>query len=92
MVATLDPWYMANSFLGRKALPACDVLVTMCSAREIESLVGLGQRVPVGPMLREVMGDAERSLWSLGLALQPHHLEGDRNPLLDQAWKEYPFN
>jgi hypothetical protein len=44
IVATLDPWYMANSFLGRNVLPACDVPVTVCSVREIEFLVSLGQR------------------------------------------------
>ncbi|WP_238006124.1 hypothetical protein KZZ52_51720 [Dactylosporangium sp. AC04546] len=92
MVATLDPWYMANSFFGRKVLPVCDVPITVCSAREVEYLVGIGQRAPVGPILREVLDDADRPAWSLGTALQPYHLKCDRNPLLDQAWKRYPFN
>ncbi|MFI7596725.1 hypothetical protein [Actinoplanes sp. NPDC049681] len=92
LVATLDPWYMANSFLGRQVLPTCDVPVTVCSAREIESLVSIGQRLPVGPILTEIMADSGRSTWSLGIALKPHQLADDRNPLLDQAWKQYPFN
>jgi hypothetical protein len=83
---------MANSYFGRKALPTCDVPVTVCSAREIEFLVSIGQRTPVGPILAEIVTDAERSEWSLGIALQPYHLAGDRNPLLHQAWKQYPFN
>ncbi|MGN9812573.1 hypothetical protein ACTMSW_24870 [Micromonospora sp. BQ11] len=92
MVATLDPWYMANSFLGREVLPTCDVPVTVCSARDIEFLVGIGQRTPVGPILAEIVTDPDRSTWSLGIALKPYRLADDRNPLLDQAWKQYPFN
>ncbi|RAO29972.1 hypothetical protein PSN13_05171 [Micromonospora saelicesensis] len=92
MVATLDPWYMANSFLGHEVLPTCDVPVTVCSARDIEFLVSIGQRTPVGPILTEIVTDPERSTWSLGIALKPYRLTNDRNPLLDQAWKQYPFN
>jgi hypothetical protein len=92
LVATLDPWYMANSFLGRQVLPPCDVPVTVCSSREIESLVSIGQRPPIGPILTEIMADPGRSTWSLGIALKAHQLADDRNPLLDRAWKQYPFN
>ncbi|MFI6332873.1 hypothetical protein ACIBBG_31780 [Micromonospora chersina] len=92
MVATLDPWYMANSVFGREVLPTCDVPLTVCSARDIEFLVGIGQRTPVGPILTEILADSDRSSWSLGIALESYRVAGDRNPLLDQAWKRYPFN
>lgn len=92
IVATLDPWYMANSFFGRKVLPACDVPVSVCSARDIEFLVSIGQRTAVGPILTEIISDSDRSTWSLGIALKPYRLADDRNPLLDQAWKQYPFS
>jgi hypothetical protein len=63
MVATLDPWYMANSFLGRQVLPACDVPVTVCSAREIEFLVNIPIPTGRGPLpayLASPKGDRPR--------------------------------
>jgi hypothetical protein len=83
---------MANSILGRDALPACDVPVTICSARDVEFLVGIGQRTPIGPIITEIMADPDRSTWSFGLALEPCEQPGDRNPLLDQAWGQHPFS
>jgi hypothetical protein len=91
MVATLDPWYIANS-LGRAFLPTPALPTIVASVRDIEHLVGLGQRRPVPGVLAEIMrtGD-ERQTWELGTALNEFREPTDRNPLLMQAWKRLPF-
>jgi hypothetical protein len=91
MVATIDPWYIANS-LGRAFLPTPALPTLVASVRDIEHLVGLGQRRPVPGVLAEIMrtGD-ERQTWELGTALNQFREPTDRNPLLMQAWKRLPF-
>jgi len=91
MVATLDPWYIANSF-GRDFLPAPDLPTIVASVRDIEHLVAVGQRRPVPGVLNEIMstGD-ERQTWELGVALNDFRDPADRNPLLMQAWDRLPF-
>ncbi|MFG1872257.1 hypothetical protein [Micromonospora arborensis] len=91
MVATLDPWYIANSF-GRAFLPTPALPTVVASVRDIEHLVGIGQRRPASTVLAEIMraGD-ERQTWELGVALNQFHEPADRNPILDQAWSRLPF-
>jgi hypothetical protein len=92
LVATLDPWYMANS-MAREFLPATDVPTMVASAREIEHLVGIGQRRPVSALLSEIMRpDNERRTWELGTALGAYDEPADRNPLLDESWARLPFD
>ena len=92
LVATLDPWYMANS-MAREFLPATDIPTTVASVREIEHLVGIGQRRPVSGVLSEIMRpDDERRTWELGTALGAFDEPADRNPLLDSAWARLPFH
>jgi hypothetical protein len=63
LVATLDPWYMANS-MAREFLPATDIPTMVASVREVEHLVGIGQRRPVSGVLSEIMRpDDERQTW-----------------------------
>lgn len=91
LVATLDPWYMANS-MARDFLPEADVPTMVASAREIEHLVGIGQRRSVSEVLQEIMRpDDERRTWELGNALSAFDEPADRNPLLDDAWNRLPF-
>jgi hypothetical protein len=92
LVATLDPWYMANS-MAREFLPATDIPTMVASVREVEHLVGIGQRRPVSGVLSEIMrpGD-ERRTWELGTALGAFDESADRNPLLDSAWARLPFH
>lgn len=91
LIATLDPWYMANS-LAREFLPKTDIPTTVASAREIEALVAVGQRRPASQILMEIMSeDNERRMWELGTALKQYGEHGDENPLLQQAWRRYPF-
>jgi hypothetical protein len=91
LVATLDPWYMANS-LAREFLPTTDIPTMVASVREIEALVAVGQRRTVSQILIEIMGDGdERRMWELDTALRPYGEHGDTNALLHQAWRRYPF-
>jgi hypothetical protein len=92
LVATLDAWYMANS-MAREFLPMTDVPTMVASAREVEHLVGIGQRRPLSGVLTEIMRpDDERRTWELGTALRAFDEPGDRNQLLDQAWARLPFD
>jgi hypothetical protein len=92
LVATLDPWYMANS-MAREFLPATDVPTMVASVREVEHLVGIGQRRSVSGVLSEIMRpDDERGTWELGTALGSFDEPADRNPLLDDAWARLPFD
>ncbi|WP_157546758.1 hypothetical protein [Hamadaea tsunoensis] len=92
LVATLDPWYIANS-MARPLLPATKVPVMVASVREIEHLVGIGQRRSVGGVLTEIMNPSEvRQYWELGVALGPFDAPNDRNPLLDDAWSRLVFD
>jgi hypothetical protein len=91
LVATLDPWYMANS-MAREFLPATDIPTMVASVREVEHLVGIGQRRPISGVLSEIMRpDDERRTWELGTALAAFDEPADRNPLLDSAWARLPF-
>lgn len=91
LVATLDPWYMANS-LARGFLPTTDITTMVASARELEHLVAIGQRRSVSGVLSEIMrpGD-ERQTWELDTALEAFAGPADRNPLLEEAWGRLPF-
>ncbi len=92
LVATLDPWYTANS-MAREFLPTTDISTMVASAREVEHLVAIGQRRPVSGVLREIMRpDDERRTWELGTALEAFDEPADRNPLLDEAWGRLPFD
>lgn len=90
LVATLEPYFLANSPLLHQFLPALSVPTTIAAVREVERLVGIGLRRPLPPLLREVLGDPERRTWDISIALR--EVERDaRNPLLDEAWKELPW-
>lgn len=80
MVATLDPWYRANS-MARPFLPPTEVPTVVASVREIELLIAIGQRRSASEILAEIMvaGD-ERQTWEMGVALDNFHDDADRNP------------
>jgi hypothetical protein len=81
---------MANS-MAREFLPATDIPTMVASVREVEHLVGIGQRRPVSGVLSEIIRpDDERRTWELGTALGAFDESADRNPLLDSAWARLP--
>jgi hypothetical protein len=91
MVATLDPWYVANS-LGRTFLPTPALPTVVAPLRDIEQLIGIGQHRSVSGILQEIVqaGD-ERQTWELGMALRHLHATADRNPLLQEAFDRLPI-
>jgi hypothetical protein len=92
LVATLDPWYMANS-MAREFLPVPDIPTMVASAREVEHLVAIGQRQPASRVLTEIMRpDDQRQTWELDTALGAFTDPADRNPLLEEAWARLPFD
>ncbi|MGY0231983.1 hypothetical protein [Longispora urticae] len=90
LVSTLDAWPAANN-LARPGLPDTDVPTMVASARDIEALVSAGQRRSASEILLQIMTTGDQLLSEFGPALGKHRAEGDRNPLLDQAWARYPF-
>ena len=92
LVATLDPWYIANSPLARALLPEPAVPTLVASARCLENLVAIGQRQPATRVLAEILSDTERRTWDLSTALGHYSADGDDNPILRAAWNRYPFS
>jgi hypothetical protein len=91
LVATLDPWYMANSTAARTFLHTPLVPTLVVSMRELESLVAIGQRRSAAEILQQIVGDAELRTWMLGSALNQFAEPQHENPILDAAWRRYPF-
>lgn len=91
MVATLDPWYVANS-LGRTFLPTPALPTVVAPLRDIEQLISIGQHHSASSILQEIVraGD-ERQTWELGTALQQFRGAADRNPLLHAAFDRLPI-
>jgi hypothetical protein len=91
MVATLDPWYVANS-LGRAFLPTPVLPTLVAPLRDIEQLVAIGQQRPISGMLQEIVqaGD-ERQTLELGTALQQFYDADTRNPMLQEAFDRLPI-
>jgi hypothetical protein len=91
MVATLDPWYVANS-LGRAFLPTPALPIVVAPLGDIEYLIGISQRRSASNILQEIVatGD-ERQTWELGTALQHYSTSGDRNALLREAFDRLPI-
>jgi hypothetical protein len=91
MVATLDPWYVANS-LGRTFLPTPALPTLVAPLRDIEQLIGIGQHQSVSAILQQIVQAAdERQTWELGTALQQFRGANDRNPLLQEAFDRLPI-
>lgn len=91
IVATLDPWYIANG-LARNFLPEASLPTLVASVDDLEELVAIGQRRSVSEILTRITqaGD-ERQTWELGAAIREFGEPTDRNPLLQQAFDRLPF-
>jgi hypothetical protein len=91
LVTTLDPWYIANSGPARDLLPGTDIPTLVASVRALEHLIAIGQRRAATPILAETLGDEERRTWDLTTTLMPYTEPSGDNPVLRDAWKQYPF-
>lgn len=92
LVATLDSAYMANSPVARDFLHQAQISTLVGSAREIETLVAIGQRRPAAEVLKQIADDPEMRTWMLGTALHRFQEPGDSNPILAAAYKRFPFS
>jgi hypothetical protein len=91
LVTTLDHWYIANFKLTRDLLPEPDIPTLVASVGALEHLVAIGRRRPASTILAEILDDEERRTWDLTTALVGYTEAGDDNPILRQAWEQYPF-
>ena len=91
LVTTLDHWYIANSGLTRNLLSEPEVPTLVASVGALEHLVAIGQRRAASTILAEILDDDERRTWDLTTALVGYTEAGDANPILRQAWEQYPF-
>jgi hypothetical protein len=93
IVATLDPWYLANSPWMRELLPSVHTPTIVASIREIEHLVGFGKNESVSLLLRQLMDPSDyRHGWDLGGAITRTQKAEPTNTLLDKVWESYPFS
>ena len=92
LVAALDPWYMSNSTATRARLPDPAVPTLVASLPEVETLVAIGQRLRASQVLQQILGDPQMRVSILGSALSQFAEPEDENPILEAAWKQYPFS
>ncbi|MFC8360826.1 hypothetical protein ACFUIY_13240 [Streptomyces griseorubiginosus] len=88
LVVTMEPFHIVNAPVQRPQLPATTVPVTVCSISEVENMVTITD-APVGALLLERAGDAQRSTYALREALLGH--AHARNAVLDAGWDSYPW-
>lgn len=91
LVATLDPRYIANSGPARALLPTPKIPTLVASIRALEHLIAIGQRQSAVSILAEIISNPERQTWDLSTALMDYSDQSDTNPILRDAWKQYPF-
>jgi hypothetical protein len=89
IVATLEPYWAANTPFVGKFLPVPAIPTTVASMRAIERLVDVVTALGGPQPLVDVVTDEERHTWNLENALP--NIEAPRNPILDEAWSRYPF-
>ena len=89
VVATLEPYWSANSPLVRRLLPEPALPVTVASIRELERFVDVSRAHGDPTCLADVLRDPERREWNLENALPAEVVP--RNPILQAAWATYPL-
>lgn len=92
VVVTAEPFYLANSTFTEYGVGSRIPSLTM-SLRELETWVCVPAEVAVDSLLK-VLGDPERRSWPFDMALREildDAVEPSRNPILDEAWKQYDF-
>lgn len=88
MVATLQPFHIANFSGHRRLFPGVRTPVSIVSAAEVESLVTL--EVPsTSRFLLDLAADAERSTWALTTVMQD--ITKLPNRILEEGWQSYPW-
>lgn len=89
IVATLEPYWAANSPFMTKLVSVPAIPTTITSARGIERLVDVISALRSPQPLIDILTDPDRRTWNLENALPD--IEVVKNPILDNAWQQYPF-
>lgn len=89
LIATMEPYWAANSSLLQGFLPEPTLPTSVASIRAIEHLIGV-MEVQGGPYsLIEIVQDEERRNWNLETALPK--VDIPKNSILEEIWRRYPF-
>lgn len=89
IIATLEPYWAANTPFMGKFLRDPLVPTTIASVRAIEHLVDVVTALGGPQPLIDIVTDEERRTWNLENALP--NIEVSKNPILKEAWEKYPF-
>jgi hypothetical protein len=89
IIVTLEPYWAANSPFIAELLPEPPIPTSVASVRALERLVDVLRAVDKPEALIEVLDDPDRRTWNLENALP--NVEVSKNPILDAAWKRFPF-
>jgi hypothetical protein len=84
LVATMEPFHVINTPFLAMSLPDSSIPYRICSAEELEGLVGLRDE-RVGRTLIDYLADPERNGHSIKPLIEDRPLA--RNRLLDEAWQ-----
>lgn len=89
LIVTMEPYYLCASEVVFPT-SGSSILTHLCSARDLEKLVVMEE-----PTCEELLLGSGNRLkgsenWSLSARLNT--LQDNRNPLLDEIWKQYSFN
>jgi hypothetical protein len=89
IIATLEPYWAANSPFIAEFLPQPSIPTSVSSVRALERLVDVLRTVGGPEPLTDVLKDPDRRTWNLENALPD--LATAKNPILDAAWSRFPF-
>jgi hypothetical protein len=89
LIATLEPYWAANTPFLAPLLPEPALFTTVASMRAIEQLVGTVRHLGHPQPLLDLVNDPDRRTWNLENALP--RMDLPKNPLLLEAWDGYPF-
>lgn len=89
IVATLEPYWVANSPFIAEFLPQPTIPTSVSSVRALERLVDVLRAVGEPEALTTILDDPDRRTWNLENALPD--LATRKNPILDAAWSRLPL-
>ena len=90
IVATLEPYWAANSAFLKTLHTEPPIATIVASARAIEQLVDVVSQIGTPRPLIDIANDDERHTWNLETALP--NISTPENPILANAWNRYPFH
>ncbi len=89
IIATLEPYWAANSPFIAEFLPESPIPTSVASVRALERLVDVLRTIGGPEPLIKVLDDPDRRTWNLENGLPD--ITVPKNPILDAAWNRFPF-